>query len=78
MSRRDEINRILKNVEAWTSEDRVALAYQILRDMRNKTREDAPRKTLDRALGVAKGTSPPPDDAIVKKWIEEHRLRKYG
>ena len=78
MSRRDEINSILKSVEAWTSEDRVALAYQILRDMRKKTRDDAPRKTLDRALGVAKGTSPPPDDATVKKWIAEHRLRKHG
>ena len=56
----------------------MALAYMILRDMRKRAREPAPRRTLDRAIGVARGSSPPPDDATVKRWIEEHRLRKYG
>ncbi|MEA2711350.1 MAG: hypothetical protein QOF78_3951 [Phycisphaerales bacterium] len=38
----------------------------------------APRRTLDRVLGIARGTTPPPDDATVKRWIEEHRQEKYG
>jgi hypothetical protein len=37
-----------------------------------------PRHTFRAALGIAKGKTPPPDDATVKKWIEEHRQQKYG
>lgn len=73
-----EIETIISQVTPWPEEDRVALAYMILRNLRKKTREDAPRNTLEKALGIARGNTPPPDDATVKKWIEEHRLRKYG
>ena len=78
MNHEPEINSILERVKPWPQEDRVALAYMILRDMRKRTREPAPRRTLDRAIGISRGSSPPPDDATVKRWIEEHRLRKYG
>jgi hypothetical protein len=73
-----EIETIISQVKPWPEEDRVALAYLILRDMRLKTRESPPRDTLRDALGVARGNSPPPDDATVSKWIEEHRQSKYG
>jgi hypothetical protein len=73
-----EIETIISQVKRWPEEDRVALAYLILRDMRKKTRESAPRNTLARAVGIARGTTPPPDDATVKKWIDEHRQSKYG
>ncbi len=73
-----EIESILAQVTAWPMEEQVALAYEILREMRKQTREPAPRRTLDRALGVAAGTAAPPDDAQVRRWIEEHRGRKYG
>jgi hypothetical protein len=72
-----EIETIMSQVKPWPEEDRVALAYLILRDMRKKTRDPAPRRTADRGRGIARGTSPPPDDATVKKWIEEHRQSKY-
>lgn len=78
MSHKDEIESIIEKVKPWPEEDRVALAYLILREMRRKTREPAPRNTLERALGVARGTSEPPDDATVKRWIDEHREAKYG
>jgi hypothetical protein len=55
MSHRDDITDILKQVDGWPSEDRVGLAYQILRDMRNKTLDDPPRNTLARALAAAPG-----------------------
>ena len=78
MKHEQDIESIIAKVKPWPEEDRVALAYLILRDMRTKTREPAPRHTLDRALGMARGASVPPDDATVRKWVEEHRLRKYG
>src|SRR2546423_15378093 len=78
MRHEQEIEAIIESVKPWPEEDRVALAYLILRDMRTKTREPAPRQTLHRALGVARGTGSPPDDETVRKWMEEHRQRKYG
>ena len=78
MIHRMDIDTIIAQVTPWPMEDRVALAYQILSDMRKEVRQPAPRRTLQRALGVAGGTSAPPDDALVRQWIEEHRLEKHG
>jgi hypothetical protein len=78
MRHKEEISSILRQVTPWPLEDRVALAYEILREMRKQTRQPAPRNTADLARGIARGTNPPPDDATVRKWMEEHRQRKYG
>jgi hypothetical protein len=78
MNRESDIQSIISQVKPWPEEDRVALAYLILRDMRKKTREPAPRRTLDQALGVARGTTPPSDDTTVRNWIADHRDTKYG
>lgn len=78
MSHRDQIETIIAQVKPWPMEERVALAYEILREMRKQTRQPAPRRTLDRAMGVAKGTSAPPDDATVRQWIEQRRIQKHG
>jgi hypothetical protein len=78
MIHRDDIDAIIARVTPWPMEERVALAYEILRDMRKQTRQPAPRRTLERAIGIARGASAPPDDATVRKWVEEHRLQKHG
>jgi hypothetical protein len=78
MGHEEDIQSIINRVKPWPEEDRVALAYLILRDMRKKTREAAPRDTLRNALGVARETSPAPDDATVRQWIDQHRQAKYG
>ena len=78
MTHREDIDTIVARVAPWPMEERVALAYEILRDMRKKTRESAPRRTLGRATGIAGGTSAPPDDAAVRGWVEEHRAQKHG
>lgn len=78
MGHEQDIETIFNRVKPWPEEDRVALAYLILRDMRTKTREIAPRSTLNRAVGIARGNASPPDDATVRQWIGEQRVRKYG
>jgi len=78
MSRREDINNILKQVEGWPSEDRVALAYQILRDMRRQVLPPPPRDTFRAALGVGRGEKNPPTDQQVRQWMDEHRTKKYG
>jgi hypothetical protein len=66
MPQEREIEEIIGQVKPWPQEDRVAPAYLMVCDMRKKTREPVPQRTLDRALGIAKGSAPPPDDATVK------------
>ena len=78
MVHRMEIDTIIAQVTPWPMEERVALAYQILSDIGKQTRQPAPRRTLERALGIAGGASAPPDDAMVRQWVEEHRLQKHG
>jgi hypothetical protein len=77
MNHRTEIDSIIAQVTPWPMEERVALAYEILRDMRKQSRQLAPRRTLERALGIAGRTSPPPDDATVRLWVEEYRVQKH-
>jgi hypothetical protein len=78
MQYREEIETLVAHVKSWPMEDRVALAYEILRDMRRKPIGDPPRQTLASAIGIARGAGPVPSDEDVKRWIEEERLSKYG
>lgn len=77
MSRRDDIDNILKQVEGWDKEDRVALAYQILRDMRRQVLPPPPRDTFRAALGIGRGAGAPPTDEQVRQWMDEHRTKKH-
>jgi hypothetical protein len=78
MHRQNEITEILTRVDAWSPEDRVALAYQILRDMRLKVLPDPPRNTLQTALGIGRGAGPALTDEQVDQMMLEHRNAKYG
>ena len=78
MSSRDQINTILRQVHDWPREDRVALAYEIPSDMRRAPLAPPPRDTAARARGLLRTADPPPSDEDVKRWIDAHRMRKYG
>lgn len=78
MLREAEITEILTRVDQWLPEDRVALAYQILREMRIKVLADPPRDTLHRALGIGRGDGPAPTDDEVKEIMHNHRLEKFS
>jgi hypothetical protein len=78
MSHRKEIDSIIEQVEGWPSADRVALAYQILRDMRRKALAPPPRNTFKDALGIGRGQGPAPTDEEVRQIIRNHRMEKYG
>lgn len=78
MSHRQEIDSIIAQVMPWPAEEQMALAQEILRAVHLNARQPAPRQTLQRALGIARGSTTPPDDATVREWTAEHRLRKHG
>ena len=78
MSHRQEIDSIIKQVEGWPSADRVALAYQLLRDMGRKVLAPPPRNTFKGALGIGRGPGPAPTDEDVRRIMDDHRAEKYG
>jgi hypothetical protein len=78
MLRQNEIAEILTKVDSWSPEDRVALAYQILRDMRSRSLSDPPRRTADVALGMGRTAEPPLTDQQVEELMANRRTEKYG
>ncbi len=78
MSHRQDMDAILKQVENWPQDERAALAYQLLRGSESAELPPTPRDTLSRALGRGRGKGAPPSDELVRQWIHEHRMAKYG
>jgi hypothetical protein len=75
---------ILQVVTTWQREEQLALVEAILRHTISTTPTGARTEPL-----VKPDTSPltgiftregqtPPDDATVARWLEEHRMEKYG
>ena len=84
MSRRPgtpEYDQILRQVKNWPLEWRVSLVQDILLTV-VPSREGAsarPREvTWRRARGLLRTAGPAPSDEDVRRWLEEHRLEKYG
>ncbi len=70
---------VLKILHAWPSELRLALAEALLHSLHRELPSNGSRGVpVEKVLGMAAGKGPPPSDATIKQWIEEHRLEKYG
>lgn len=70
---------VLKKVHAWPAELRLALAEAVLHSLHRELHPNGARSVpVEKVLGMAAGKGPPPSDATIKQWIEEHRLEKYG
>lgn len=79
MGQADEYTQVVATVRSWPSEMRLSLAEELLRTLHPELRPGAPRGIpADQVLGIGAGNSPPPDDETVQKWVQEHRLEKYG
>jgi hypothetical protein len=74
-----EVTEILERVRDWPPETRVTLARRILASVPRPDRP-APRSGYWAAEVIAalQMPQPAPDDATVKRWIEEERMEKYG
>jgi len=77
MSSNPEYQKVLKIVSEWPPEERIALASEVLATVAPPPSRP-PRRTLDRALGLARTNGPVPSDADVRQMIDEHRREKYG
>jgi len=66
---------------------RVSLARMILETVETPTMpspaltQTAPSrrgKPVESLIGLGAGSGPPPSDELVRQWIDEHRMEKYG
>ena len=69
----------LERAHELSPEVRLSLAKALMESLRSELRTARGRDlSLKKVLGKGKGKRQPPDDEMVRKWIEEHRLEKYG
>jgi len=70
---------ILKQIASWPVEEKVSLAHEILYSVQGAPASGGSRRnTLARALGLARVEGSVPDDAEVRRMLDEHRMEKYG
>ncbi len=78
-----DITALVQRVQAWPVPMRIALVRRILETVEGAGAPEPPpgrRRgySAEEVRGILKMDQPPPDDATVKQWLEEHRLEKYG
>ncbi len=77
-----EIAEVVSRVRSWPAAMRVALARRILETLDSPVEEPAPQlprgPTAAEVVARFKTDKPAPDDATVKQWIDEYRMKKYG
>ena len=73
------IENVLGSIRAWPVDLRLSLVRHILAELETELKPQPKRKkTLNRALGLARTDQPPPTDEEVEQWLDERRTRKYG
>ena len=78
MARDAAYQQVLDLVSGWPTEERLALARDLLGTVNASHVERNGRPSFERALGIGRGDGPPPTDQQVKQWMDEHRMGKYG
>ena len=70
---------VLNTVRQWPPDRRFALVQDVLNTLTPEVKPSRPRrKTLEKALGLLATSQPAPSDAEIKRWLDEHRMEKYG
>ena len=74
-----EYRQVLESIRNWKVEWRLALVRDILHGLSDEHRRlRPPAATWHKARGLLRTDRPAPSDEEVRRWLEEHRLEKYG
>lgn len=76
-----EFAEILDRVNSWPPGQRLRLTRRILELLGNSASDDPiPRggPTAEEVRSLLAIDRPAPDDQTTRRWIDEHRLEKYG
>jgi hypothetical protein len=76
----NDLSEVLNRVKDWTPAQRITLARRILETLETAQQpaRGLPARSVQELIGIGAGDSPPPDDETVRRWIDEHRMEKYG
>lgn len=70
---------VLQTIRQWPLERRLSLVQDVIRTMKSDMEQPRSKKdTLSSALGLLATDRPAPSDEEVQRWLDEHRLEKYG
>ena len=75
-----EFTDILGRITSWAPELRITLARRVLESVETSAPSQTPRRGYSAAevITLLNMPQPAPDDATVKRWLDEHRMEKYG
>jgi len=75
-----DFNAVLGHITAWPPEVRITLARRILESVESRPASQAtPRGySAAEAIALVNSQQPAPDDDTVSRWVNEHRMEKYG
>ncbi len=79
-----ELTDVLNRVKNWPTTLRITLCAKSSSLVDKAEPPPAPPLRKTRGLsaaevrGLLKTDRPPPDDETVERWIDEHRMEKYG
>lgn len=74
-----DIGDILLRVETWPTEKKLTLARRLMQDIEAAATAQRPRGySAEEVVALLRMPQPAPDDETVKRWIDEHRVEKYG
>ncbi len=75
----EQVSEVIDRVKTWPKTLRIALAKRLLDTLDSPEASTATRgRHVEELIGLGAGPAPPPDDAVVRSWIDEHRMGKYG
>jgi hypothetical protein len=77
----DPLNEVLVRVNTWPPAQRITLARRILEALEPMTLTATPTprgRPIEELLALFRTDRPAPDDETVRRWIDEHRMEKYG
>jgi hypothetical protein len=76
----EDLARVWNQVRNWPPRLQLSLARRIL-DAVDAAETPAPvtrGKPVSALIGLGAGEGEPPSDETVRRWIDEHRVEKYG
>ena len=74
-----EISEVFSRVAAWPPAERIKLARKILESVETPTEKRTSRGySAAEVIALLQSRQPAPDDQTVRRWIDEHRMEKYG
>jgi len=73
-----DIEEVIQQVSAWPAALRRSLAHRLLDGLCAEANPAQRGYSAAEAAALVNSRQPAPDDATVRRWVDEHRAEKYA